>query len=183
MNKKLVKRKEVQPIIREERTKGKSDQKIYNQLAQQYGDKKALALLITGTATEENSAKYKGYNNILLVLLAATALFKSLTAIGLSSIVTQPWILAMIYLFPLLNIYFFYEIMRFNATSYRFLGLISVVGFLQSIQDGAFLLDVVISGVLAAPVVILAFYLDNKLFPNFKPTKLQKDKNGEYILS
>jgi hypothetical protein len=69
MSKKSLDRKAAQKFIVDSRDNGKSDQDIYNELSQQYLDKKSVALLITGTVTTENKNKYKLYNNILLGLL------------------------------------------------------------------------------------------------------------------
>jgi hypothetical protein len=49
MSKKSLERKPAQKFIIESRQNDKTDQEIYNDMTQQYFDKKAVALIITGT--------------------------------------------------------------------------------------------------------------------------------------
>ena len=74
-----INQKEVREIIEESRKSGKTDQQIYYELTRLGYDKKQIALLITGTATDENRARFKTLNITLLVLLGITVLFKLLS--------------------------------------------------------------------------------------------------------
>ncbi|MCI1265054.1 MAG: hypothetical protein LKG19_00670 [Saprospiraceae bacterium] len=183
MSKKSLDRKAAQKFIVDSRDNGKSDQDIYNELSQQYLDKKSVALLITGTVTTENKNKYKLYNNILLGLLGLSILFKLLTVFSLTIRTGQLWTLLLVLVVPLFAGYFMYEIARYNGPIYRFCGILTVVGFLQAIGKAENGTDILINVILAGAVAGLSFYLDSKMFPDYSPKNLKKDSNGEYILS
>ncbi|MEI8201642.1 MAG: hypothetical protein WCH34_01430 [Bacteroidota bacterium] len=181
MGKKSLDRKSARKFIFENRNEGKSDQEIYNELTQLYYDKKSLALLITGTPTAEDKAEYSLYNNILLSFLAATILLKVFFVFNLSIQEGQAWALFLIFIVPLLNVYFIYEIARYNAPAYRFCGILTLLSFSQSFKNSQDAFDIIISIVLCGAISGLSFYLDNKLFPKYKPNKLEKDSNGDYL--
>lgn len=183
MSKNSLDTKTVKKFIVDSRDTGKTDQAIYNELSQQYYDKKSLALLITGTVTTENKNKYKIYNNVLLGLLCLAILLRFLHVFSLTIQTGQLWTLLLVFIVPLFAAYFAYEIARYNAPIYRFCGIMAIVGFIQTIgksQEGS---DILINLVFAGAIAGLAFYLDSKMFPDFSPKKLKKDSNGEYIFS
>ena len=115
MKKSSLKRSQIEPIVQASRDAGKSDQEIYNELTQHYYDKKGLALMITGIATKENSEKYKIYNVILLCAIGITIAFKIFSVILLSLNESNPWLLLLVSLIPLLNVWFFVEVHHFGC--------------------------------------------------------------------
>mgnify|MGYP003582726411 FL=1 len=183
MSKKSLDRKAAQKFIVDSRDNGKADQEIYNELSEQYYDKKSVALLITGTVTKENKKKYKVYNNILLGLLGLSILFKLLTVFSLTIQTGQLWTLLLVLIVPLFAGYFMYEIARYNGPIYRFCGMLTIAGFLQTIGKAENGTDILINIIFAGAVAGLSFYLDSKMFPDYSPKNLKKDSNGEYILS
>ncbi|WP_276974125.1 hypothetical protein [Flavobacterium filum] len=183
MSKKSLDRKAAQTFIVDSRDNGKTDQEIYNELSELYYDKKSVALLITWTVTTENKKKYKVYNNILLGLLGLSILFKLLTVFSLTIQTGQIWTLLLVLIVPLLAGYFMYEIARYNGPIYRFCGMLTIAGFLQTIGKAENGTDITINLIFAGAVAGLSFYLDSKMFPNYSPKNLKKDSNGEYILS
>lgn len=183
MSKKSLDRKAAQKFIVDSRDNGKTDQEIYNELSQQYYDKKSVALLITGTVTTENKNKYKIYNNILLGLLGLAILLRILLVFSLTIQTGQLWTLLLVFIVPLFAAYFAYEIARYNAPIYRFCGIMTIVGFMQTISKSEGGSDILINLVFAGAIAGLSFYLDSKMFPDFSPKNLKKDSNGEYILS
>ncbi|MES2381805.1 MAG: hypothetical protein V4538_12235 [Bacteroidota bacterium] len=183
MSKKSLDRKAAQQFIIESRDSNKTDQEIYNELVQQYYDSKAIALLITGTVTKENKEKYKLYNNILLGLLGLSIVLRILLVFNLTIQTGQAWTLLLVFIVPFFAAYFAYEVARYNAPIYRFCGIMTIVGFAQSMSKSDGGPDMMINLVLASTIAGLSFYLDNKMFPNYTPQKLKKDSNGEYILS
>lgn len=183
MSKKSINRKVAQKFIVDNRDNGKTDQDIYNELSQQYYDKKSIALLITGTVTTENKKKYKRYNNILLGLLGLAVMFKLLAVFSLTIQTSQLWVLLLVLIVPFWTCYFIYEVSRYNAPIYRFCGLLTIVGFFQSIGNSESSEDILINLFFTVAVVGLSLYLDSKMFPNYSPKNLKKDSNGEYILN
>jgi hypothetical protein len=182
MSKKSLERKAAQQFIIDGRETGKSEQDIYNELTQQYYDKKAVALLITGTVTEENKSKYKVYNNILLGILGVAILLRIMLVFSLTIQTGQLWTLLFVFIVPFFATYFAFEIARYNAPIYRFCGIMTVLGFMRTINKAEDGTEVLINFLFAAAIAGLSFYLDSKLFPNYSPRKLKKDSNGEYIL-
>jgi len=183
MNKKSLDRKAAQKFIIDNRDNGKSDQDIYNELSQQYFDKKSVTLLITATVTTENKNKYIIYNNVLLGLLGLVILLRILLVFSLTIQTGQLWTLLLVFIVPLFAAYFAYEIARYNAPIYRFCGIMTIVGFMQTIGKSEGGTDILINLVFAGAIAGLSFYLDSKMFPDYSPKNLKKDGNGEYILS
>lgn len=182
MGKKSLDRKAAQKFIVDNRNNGKSDQDIYNELSQQYYDKKTIALLITGTVTTENKNKYIIYNNILVGLLGISILLKLLSVFILTIQTGQLWTLLLVLIVPLFAAYFMFEIARYNGPIYRICGWLTIAGFIQTIgktEDGT---EILLNVIFACAVAGLSFYLDSKMFPDFSPKNLKKDGNGEYIL-
>src|SRR5690606_34496427 len=131
--KKSLDRKAAHKSILEGREHGKTDQEIYNELSLKYYDKKSLALLITGTATTENKQKYRVYNNILLGLLGLAILLRLLLVFSLTIQTGKGWTLLLVFIVPLFAAYFAYEIARYKGPIYRFCGMMTIIGFLQTI--------------------------------------------------
>jgi hypothetical protein len=182
MSKKSLDRKAAQIFIVDSRDNGKSEQEIYRELSQQYYDKKSVALLITGTVTTANRNKYKVYNNILLGLLGLAILLRILLVFTLTIQTGQLWVLLLVFI-PLLEAYFGYEIARYNAPVYRLCGIMTIVGFMQTIGRSEGGTEILINLVFAGAIAGLSFYLDSKMFPDYSPKKLKTDSNSEYILS
>lgn len=177
MGKKSLDRKAAQKFIVDSRDNGKTDQEIYNDLAQQYYDKKSLALLITGTATTAAMNKYKNYNMVLVVFLAISFAFR------LYLIILYGFSFQSFDFLPLMLLFFMFGIASYNAGVYKFCGLIAIIGFLYIVFDNSSTLSIIINLIFALVVGGLSFYLPGKLFPKFNPKNLKKDSNGEYILS
>lgn len=183
MSKKTLDRKAAQQFIIASRDNNKTDQEIYNELVQQYYDKKDIALLITGTVTTGNKQKYKLYNNILLGLLGLAIVSRILLVVNLTMQSGQAWALLLVFIVPALAAYFAYEIARYNAPLYRVCGIMTLVGFAQSMSKSDGGPELMVNLILASTIAGLCFYLDNKMFPHYTPQKLKKDSNGEYILN
>ena len=174
--------KTAKKIIDDRRSEGKTDQQIYAELSDHYDNKKNLALLITGTATVQNRAKYKLYNNILIGLLGLTLLFR-LT--GAFSLVAGGEILGFVISLVgiLLPALFIYGFIHYMGAMYRLCGILTVLAIVQLLAranfDGLVMIDLII----LVSMAFLSFYLGSKMFPNFSPGKLRKDENGAYLLS
>jgi len=181
--KKSIDRKSVQRLIIDNRSLGKTDQEIYDQLSMVYFDKKSIALLITSTIKEELKRKYKLLNYILIGLLLSTVVFKIISIVGISLDTHKPWLLITIFFFPILNVYFIYQIANYYGPIYRFCGLIVIAGFLKMITESTHWIDICINLILSVGIAGIAFYLDQHMFPDYKPNKLIKNENGEFILS
>lgn len=182
MSKKSLNRKDAQKYIIVSRGNGKTDQEIYNELSEQYYDKKSVAILITETITSENKKKYKVYNNILIGLIALTILFKLFMVFSLTIQSGELWILLFALFAPLLAGYFIYGILNYQKPIYRFCGIMTGLGFLQNMRKLDSTSDILINIIFTVAIVGLSLYLDNVMFPDYNPKGLLKDSNGDYIL-
>lgn len=183
MSKKSINQQEIAETVTLEREKGKTDQEIYNLLTSEYYDKKGVALAITGTVKTELKEKYKLHNNLLIGLLVVGAITKVLAVFGLAA-AESAWFLLLVFLAPLFNLIFAYYIARYQASIYRFCGLLTLINSFRVLtMDGVTETDIIVTLAFAAAIAALSFYLDINMFPDYKPGSLQKDENGEYILS
>lgn len=182
MSKKSIDRKEATGFIEAARGEGKADSEIYDLLTEKHYDKKAVALLVLSTVKKENKEKYKIYNNLLVFLLALTALFKILTVFNLMVATQSAAFIFLLFLTPLFNILFLVYVAKYQAAIYRFCGLMSIVNAFRSITSNAGMADIVLMIVLSAIIAGLSFWLDQKMFPNYKPSNLKKDAEGNYQL-
>ena len=82
MNKKITKEqlKHIKIVIDSSRSKGMSDQEIYDELRYRYRyrEKRKIYNLVTGTVTKELKNRYHVLNAILIVILALALLSKLL---------------------------------------------------------------------------------------------------------
>jgi hypothetical protein len=182
MSKKSLNRKDAQKYIIVSRDNGKTDQEIYNELSEQYFDKKSVAILITETITSENKKKYNVYNNILIGLIGLTILFKLFMIFSLTIQSGELWILLIALFVPLLAGYIIYGISNYDKPIYRFCGIMIGLGFLQNMRKLDNTSDILINIIFTVAIVGLSFYLDSVMFPDYNPKGLIKDSNGDYIL-
>ena len=161
MSKKSINKKEVNKSIQEKVNQGISRTEILNELSEIYFDKKTLSLLIAAIPDPTRKEKYK------LLNLAQVS-------IGLT-----PFAILM----PIINIYFALEVSKYKGYIYNILGLLTIAGILNTMtqlnESGLYGIADLIFGLLIAG---LAFYLGNKLFPNYGLRGPKKNTNGEIIL-
>lgn len=175
MSKKSLHVKTVQKFIVDNRDNGKSDQDIYNELTQQYYDKKSIAFLITGTVTAENKKKYMIHNNTLLGLLGLYMLFEILFIFRLTIQAGQPWALLMLGSLLIVG-YFMYEISRYYRLFYKFCGVMVIAEFLRKISEGVDQINFLINLFFVVSIAGFSFYLGEKMFPDYNPEDLIKNK-------
>ncbi len=182
MNQKMAKE-----TIEQRRGEGKSDQQIYNELAEHYANKKNLALLITGTATSEDKNRFRLYNNLLIGLLTITLLLRLLSSFQLVQAGEFPGFLIIVA--AIMPALFIYGISQHLAPMYKLCGILSVLGIITILATwgtgaltGEGSLNKLVDLVLVVPIAILSFYLAGKMFPKFNPGKLQSDGKDGYIL-
>ncbi|GEP51421.1 hypothetical protein FNO01nite_20930 [Flavobacterium noncentrifugens] len=180
MGKKELDKKTAVKIITGGRDQGKTDQEIYAGLSESYLDKKAIALLITGTPKPEDKKRYKILNTILVVVLSLGFLANLIAMIGLISRMHKSAGI-LVLLFPLLSLFFIYEIIKYNAAIYRFCGGFALIGAFQTLTQSKELDAVLLTGMFFSLLVaMLAFYIDAKMFPDYKPRNLKQNGNGDY---
>jgi|GEM_PF-656970 hypothetical protein len=182
-------KKEIHKFILDSRLDNKTDQEIYNVLAPKYFDRRAIALLITGTVTQELKEKYKKLNLVLLILILITIISKILPIFGIAIESNALWPLLFVFIVPLINIYFLFSVLHFNAVEYKLIGMFAIVGLLQTLKSSinqneiTNTTELIIVLIFAACITGLSFYLRRKLLPNYNPKTLNKDADGEYILN
>ena len=179
-------RKSIQKFIVEARDQGKADQEIYNELTPQYYDKKGVAMLITGTPTREDKQKYKFWNTVLLALIGLTILSKVILGFSIMLATHEAVALLFVFVMPIINVWFFIEVARYNAPSYQAIGIFTFISLMQAFQQNQ---NHNIPGIYSPVNIVvtlligfLAFFLSGKLFPKFKSINMQKDEHGEYVV-
>ncbi|PZR25429.1 MAG: hypothetical protein DI535_18325 [Citrobacter freundii] len=174
--------KTAKKIIDDRRSSGKNDQQIYDELSAHYDNKKNLALLITGTAPVQIRKQYKPYNNALIGLLAMILLFR---LIGIFSLVAEGEVLGLLIslIGILLPVLFIYGFIHYMGAMYKLCGFLTVLGIVQLIASWDNVVFGIIGLIILIPMAFLSFYLSSKMFPNFSPNKLRKDKDGGYLLN
>lgn len=182
MSKKALDGKEAETIIKQKFEEGKTDQQVYNELSQSYADKKKLVWLVTGTVRPELKERYKSLNNLLVGLLAAAAITKILLVATIAIGTQEPWLMLMVLWAPVVNLYGVYYVSRYMAAIYRFCGGLAIVSALDALKSEGGVADIVFTILFAIAIAALSFYLDKKLFPNYKPFSLKKDDAGKYII-
>ena len=115
-------------------------------------------------------------------LLGIAIILKLLMVFSLIVASGEALTLILVFIVPLSTAYFMYEIARYNGPVYRICWILTLTGFFQTLSRASGT-DILINALFAGAVVVLSFYLDSKMFPNFSPGKLKKDSNGEYILN
>lgn len=194
---KSAERKIIAHTIHAERSLGKTNQEIYNGLTAHYEDKKSLALLILGTASEKRKDRFKILNYVLLSLLGVTIILKAYGFIRLLSAGIQSWVLLLSVASILISLLLFVGIAGYKSPVYYVCcGLLSILGIfatinqsisqanegVQTIQD-VFSTELIATIGLLLLTAILSFLLKAKLFPQYDTRKLKKDSTGEYILN
>ncbi|MCZ4696466.1 hypothetical protein DWB61_17520 [Ancylomarina euxinus] len=182
MSKKSINKKEVNKTIKDKVNQGVSRIEILNELSEKYFDKKTLSMLIAATPDPTRIEKYKLLNNILLGLIFITIISKILLGFFIFSQISTA-LIPLAFLFPILNFMFAFEVSKYKGYIYNILGVITVAGIfnvLGKINENIFfgVIDIMI-GILIAG---LAFYLGNKMFPNYGLIGPKKDSKGEIIL-
>lgn len=189
MTKKSINPKEIQIIIQEKIQANISRKEIFNELSEQYYDKKMLSLMIASTVDPYLKVKYKTWNNILMGLLVLSIISKIIDGVLLFSTYTSLMssltsvTISFSFIIPLLFAIQIVEVSKFRGNIYNFVGGLAIAGICQSIsiiQELGFY--ALISTVLYLIISIVSFYLKRKLFPNFGFFGLKKDKEGNVIL-
>lgn len=91
--------------------------------------------MITGTATQELKKKYKILNAVLLILIMITIIFTILLVFSLTLETNGLWPLLFVFIVLLINVYFFYEVFRFNAVSYKIIGLLTIAALFKGLSN------------------------------------------------
>ena len=184
MSKKTLDIKTARKFIIDGRNTGKTDQEIYDELSQEFYDKKTIALLIRGTVTNEKKNKYKIYNNVLLGLIGIFVLSKALGIFRLVEATADVWIfLLLTTVIFLLAGYFMYAIAKYDGHIYRICGLLISLSLVQQVMAAENGFEIFVCVFLSTAIACLAFYLNKKMFPNYNYRKLKKDNTGEYIFN
>ncbi len=181
--KKFLDRKEAVKYIEAELTKGTPRKDILQQLSQQYYGKHSIAMLIASIPNPELKRKYKILNDILLGLLLLIILNKlwySVILLSNFSFAAVPFIIQLVF-----NIYFAYEVTKYNARIYNLIGILALVGIwylISNLGDTANGVAIILGVLLNLIIAILAFYLSLKIFPNYGFFGPKKDAKGNIIL-
>jgi cytochrome bd-type quinol oxidase subunit 1 len=181
MSKKHIAYKELKKLVAEKLLSQTPRKVILDELSSEYYDKDAIAKVISSIPTEKSKSEFKSLNSILIFLLLLASLLKLIVVFSFLSDVSL-YALPFAIIFPLINIYFAWEIRNYNGQLYKIIGLFGLMSMLKSFGGdlqspfGIFVIAI------AALISFLAFYLGKKMFPNLGLMGPKKDASGEYIL-
>jgi hypothetical protein len=140
--------------------------------------------LIASTPDPQKKLKFRLLNNVLLGLLIATIITKILVGVALLSKVSL-FMVPIAFLLPIITILFAYEVANFKGYIYKILGILAMAGILKMLtyietsNITLVLIDVCVSLIIAG----LAFYIGNKVFPNYGLFGPKKAPDGKFLLS
>lgn len=166
--------KEAAKIARKQIAEGKTRQETFDTLmAANKLPSVEFATIIQGIPSLQAREKYKTANVILMTLIILTIVFKLIAGIFLvmqNGLMTLPIMLIL----PLLNIYLLWGVLNFRPGAHRLVAIFTILGIVRSLQqvigqafDPILLLDFAI----AAGLIGLGFYLNNKLHPAYKTVR------------
>jgi hypothetical protein len=169
-----MKLKEAVKIARKQIAEGKTRQETFDTLmASNNLPSVEFATIIQAIPSVQARNKYKTANAILTTFLILTIVFKLITGIFFvmeNGLMTLPVLL----LLPLLNIYLLWGVLNYRPGTHRVVGILAIIGILRSLQhvigqpfDPLLLLDFSI----AAGLIVLGFYLHNKLHPVYRTVR------------
>lgn len=165
-----MKKKEIKTLAEQKIKEGKSRQETLEEIKLENPDAKTTEVtnIVRYIPTLVNREKYKKLNNTLLILIGISILLKII--LGLEIVLTNgtKWI-PMLVLIPLINIYFFYQVSKYNGGIYKALALITVLSFLRtisnSIKDGDYI-ALIFDSLFVISIVVIAMILDSRLCSN-----------------
>lgn len=175
-------RKEILKEIETKLNEGIPRQQILDELSEVYFDKSTIAKLIASTTDDKTKANNKSLNNILLGFLTVTIISKIILGISLLSNASI-YLLPIVILFPLINIWFAVEVSKYKGYIYKILALLTIAGMIKMIgnYEGETALMFIDFGIGFA-ITGLSFYLGNKMFPNYGLFGPKKDEKGNLLL-
>jgi hypothetical protein len=177
--------KEAAKIARKQIAEGKTRQETFDTLmAANKLPSVEFATIIQGIPSLQTREKYKTANVILMTLIILTIVFKLIAGIFLvmqNGLLTLPLLLIL----PLLNIYLLWGVLNFRPGAHRLVAIFTILGIVRSLQqvigqafDPILLLDFAI----AAGLIGLGFYLNNKLHPVYKTVRESYQNSEGYEL-
>lgn len=185
MNKKSIgkDRKEIRRRIKNGLDNGVSKQELLDELYVEYYDRAGIATMLAMTVDKERKEKYKLANCFLLGLIILTVIPKLLLGFQLL-MDTSIYMLPLVLLLPLINIFFAIGIANYQGFVYKLLGGLTLIGFFKSLarnggEDPSLIgIEIIVTLV----IVVLSFYLGSVLFPHIGFMGPKKDSSGNIIM-
>ncbi|MCF8295675.1 MAG: hypothetical protein K9I34_06390 [Bacteroidales bacterium] len=175
--KKGINRREIDIIINEKQNQGYTKQEIFNELQDNYFDKKTLAIIIANTVSIQRKKRYNVLNATFIVLFFIASMFKIFSILLLFEKISMILVVSVISLS--INFWFIYQIFKCRPFVYSFLGLLIFVQIFRFTLQAEYIS--IWNGFeigFYAIVGILSFIVKSKLFPNYLLFRPEHDKNG-----
>lgn len=181
MAKKDLKKKEAIQLIEQKLAKGLKKRLILEELSEEYMDRSAIEKFVAMTIGEETKNKYRSLNILLVILLITVGIPKLILGIVILSEISVYATLIALFL-PVINIIFAVEIYKFRGYAYKIVGFLGIFSIVKNINyiftNGLWGL---IEFLLVTTIIVLAFYLGSKMFPNYTITGHKKDASDNWI--
>lgn len=173
--------RELHNTITAELESGKQRGFLYKELSEKKPEHSArIAYVIGCVAPADKRQKHLKINAVLTLLLVLNAVFCVLAELPIN--LQDPTLF--IVLKTVVPLVFCYFVFRFLGAVYRFIGLWSLIDFLETIltspaTDNTF---VAFKMIIVFLVMTISWYIARKVFPNLGFIGPKKDESGHYIL-
>lgn len=173
--------RELHNTITAELESGKQRNILYKKLGENTPEHSArVAYIIACVATAEKRQQHIKINAFLILLLILNAVFCVLAELPIN--LQEPTLF--IVLKSVVPLIFCYFVFRFLGAIYRFIGLWSLIDFLETVltspaTDNVF---VAFKMIIVFLVMTISWYIARKVFPNLGFIGPKKDDLGNYIL-
>lgn len=182
MSKKSIQQKEVRRFIKNKLEEGAKRKEILAELSEIYYDEKTLSKHIASTVSPQKKARYKWLNQVLLGLLLLTIVMKVLFGVLLLKDASPIFVLLLIFL-PVINIIFAIQVYNYQGFAYGFLGFVSAYSIFRSITEAPEIGSwIYVDLAIGALILILAFYLKAKMFPQLGLLGTKNGPDSEIVL-
>jgi|GEM_PF-3356698 len=170
-----MKRRETLKVIDKMTKEGLSKKEIFAELKGQIRSRNDLLQLLAMVPSSEMKSKYQNLNKILLLLLILVAGFRIALALYFAvntSLLLIPYLLFAVFVAG----YFVMMVWNFRGSIYRILGLFGIAGLMKSVSNFEewssytstdILSDLLLNYIPVSLIVILSFYIGNKVFPYY----------------
>lgn len=183
-------KKEIISEVDSELNSGSTKKETYNKLSKKY-DKDSVFRVIAQSAESSDRKRYSSLNKTLVLLLLLLSINWSFILLGFYRSINSS-IIGISIAFPLLHLYFAYQIYKFRGWLYIYLSLIEISMLLISMSDLLLFLEsnnmnpllaflYLFQALLVAAISFVSWLLKVRLFPNLSFLGPKKDSKGKFI--
>ena len=162
---------------------GRSHQETFNEIKDLCDfSVEEIAKIMKLIPSKSKKEKNKVANTVLFIVLCFTIVQKIFFGLSLIEDL-EGFAILIILLFPLLNVYFAYNVAVFNTPIYRMIAFFTIISIIQSLKNiSGITMDIfaLIDIVIAIALIFLGFYLNTKMTVLYEVSNEKyENQNGE----